>query len=630
MRGWFLVFCILFGLDVAMQAQCTSLVPNGGFEENAGFPNDDCSWALANGWTNAATSSDCNSNNGTPDYFHLQGSGALSSLPVNYFSELLPFEGEAVMGIGGNLSFLPNSREYISIALSSPLVVGNTYSLSFSMTNGVPQVGGMFTDGWGVLLSNGPVFQPVGTNGLINPVGNLFSVPGVFSSQAWETFTFDFVADQPYNQLTFGNFLSDANQTIVMYGVQDFISLAYVFVDDFSLEGASIAPPIVDLGADIELCSAPILLDATTTGALSYLWNTGSPSNSISVNNPGLYYVDVEWECGVVRDSIQVLNCTEFSVSLGSNAAVCAGESVNVNSIITGGTAPFDYSWSVVGSANASSILITPMADITIQLTTTDATGLVATDEILIAVNEFLPDINLGDDQLICPEQSVLLEFQPLGNAVYQWSNGVLGAQLLVDAPGVYAVVASSACNTVGDTITFSSGEISIPPFEKTVILCEETEEVLIGPNVSSNVAFDWADYESSAFPRAVSQDGAYNFIVDDACGTRTFEVEVTSEGCTCDVFVPNGFTPNGDGINEYFSPVFYCDILFYEFKVYNRWGDMIFHSYDPSEKWFGASNGTGYYAQDGIYNYVLNVQARTVIETVEIQSLSGQVMISR
>lgn len=425
-RNFLLAFALILQFKTNCFAQCPSLVPNGGFEENAGIPTDDCSWALANGWTNAATSSDCNSNNGTPDYFHLQGVGSLSSLPVNYFAELLPFEGNAVMGIGGNLSFLPNAREYISIGLTSPLVVGNEYALSFSMNNGVPQVGGMYTDGWGVLLSTGVVLQPVGTNGLIAPTGNLFSVPGVFTAQDWQTYSFTFIADQPYSQLTFGNFLSDANQTRIMFGVQDFVSLSYVFIDNFILEGSTSAAPTVEIGPDFELCSSPAILDATSTGALSYTWSNGSSANTLNVSSPGQYFVDVEWACGVVSDSVTVFEC------------------------------PID-----------------PPVD---------------------------------------------------------------------------------------------------PPVEPT--------------------------------------DSIQYF---------------------CDIYVPNSFSPNNDGTNDYFSPVFECEITSYEFRIFNRWGVEIFSTTNPYEKWTGvAKDNSTYAAQDGAYTWILKAQISSPSDGIIERKRMGQVTLFR
>jgi gliding motility-associated-like protein len=625
-----IVLAAFLAFSESFFAQCASFVPNGGFEENSSFPNDDCSWGLATGWTNAATSSDCNSNNGTPDYFHLQGTGALSSLPVNYFSELLPFEGEAVMGIGGNLSFLPNSREYISIALTSPLVVGTQYSLSFSMTNGIPQVGGMYADGWGVLLSTGQVLQPVGTNGPINPVGNLFSVPGVFTSQTWETFTFNFTADLPYDQLTFGNFLNDANQTTIMYGVQDFVSLAYVFVDDFSIEGAAVVEPTVDLGADLELCANSIVLDASIVEGISYDWNTGQASSSITVTNPGVYYVDVEWQCGIVSDSITITNCTVFSVDLGNDIVVCEGEPVSISSAISGGLAPYELTWSYGGYTNVANIEIFPTSDTTVAITVMDNTGAIVTDEVAISVTPFLPTINLGNDTIICPGESFTFSVVPNVYSNLQWNTGNTAAAIVVNQPGQYGVVASSICNIVGDTVVVITGQQPTPLYLSSVVRCDE-DEALIGPYNTPNAIYQWNDMANASFPREINQSGLYVFTMEDDCGTRTFEVEVSDEGCNCNFYIPNSFTPNSDAINDYFGVEYDCELLFYELSIFNRWGERVFLSSDPNAKWNGeAFDDSNYFAQDGIYNYVLKVQANTIKDADILRILSGQVALIR
>ncbi len=81
-----------------ISAQGVNLVPNGSFRNFSALPNDDCDWALAQGWTNAVTTTFCNSSIGTPDYYNLCGSGYFSALPESYFATLLPFYGAWVMG----------------------------------------------------------------------------------------------------------------------------------------------------------------------------------------------------------------------------------------------------------------------------------------------------------------------------------------------------------------------------------------------------------------------------------------------------------------------------------------------------------------------------------------------------
>ena len=75
-------------------------------------------------------------------------------------------------------------------------------------------------------------------------------------------------------------------------------------------------------------------------------------------------------------------------------------------------------------------------------------------------------------------------------------------------------------------------------------------------------------------------------------------------------VFVPNVFTPNNDGINDAFyaeqdDPTCWKR---WEMSIYNRWGDVIFHSDDPEEVWDGGYGS--YYAPDGVYAW--NIKAKT------------------
>ena len=67
---------------------------------------------------------------------------------------------------------------------------------------------------------------------------------------------------------------------------------------------------------------------------------------------------------------------------------------------------------------------------------------------------------------------------------------------------------------------------------------------------------------------------------------------------------VPNAFTPNGDGLNDVFTPVISNadQVKYYVFEVYNRWGKLIFESNKPGEGWDGKYKGK--LAQFGTYNW--------------------------
>ncbi len=69
---------------------------------------------------------------------------------------------------------------------------------------------------------------------------------------------------------------------------------------------------------------------------------------------------------------------------------------------------------------------------------------------------------------------------------------------------------------------------------------------------------------------------------------------------------VPNAFSPDGDGVNDVFSAVS-DGIEEFSMDVYNRWGEIVYHSDDVSDPWTGKHNGTN--CQQDAYAYVINAR---------------------
>ena len=75
-------------------------------------------------------------------------------------------------------------------------------------------------------------------------------------------------------------------------------------------------------------------------------------------------------------------------------------------------------------------------------------------------------------------------------------------------------------------------------------------------------------------------------------------------------VYVPNSFTPNGDGRNDIFKPKFQGSLQLYTLRIYDRWGDLVFETRDVNQGWVGDKLGSEYYVPDGVYTYVLEYEA--------------------
>ena len=117
------------------------------------------------------------------------------------------------------------------------------------------------------------------------------------------------------------------------------------------------------------------------------------------------------------------------------------------------------------------------------------------------------------------------------------------------------------------------------------------------GNSTQSNIIHPTVTYDSIGYYLitlvAWAQDGR------DCADTATLLVKINDEII---LYVPNTFTPDGDNLNDIFLPVVtagYRDGS-YEFRVFNRWGEQIFITEDPTVGWDGTYLGKP--VQDGTY----------------------------
>ncbi len=180
--------------------------------------------------------------------------------------------------------------------------------------------------------------------------------------------------------------------------------------------------------------------------------------------------------------------------------------------------------------------------------------------------HDFLPK-----DTLICRGDSVLLRDEVL-HSTLSWSDGTQAKERWVHQPGTYVASRVGNCLTKYDTITVSFKPQ--PSLEKEVPLCQaERTEVGFDLVEDGQIAL-WSDGEMGT-SRLFSSPGTYYVTTSYAGCTFQDSIHITEDGC-CDVFLPNAYSPNGDGLNDEFLPVFTCEPEFALARVYDRWGKEI------------------------------------------------------
>jgi gliding motility-associated-like protein len=96
------------------------------------------------------------------------------------------------------------------------------------------------------------------------------------------------------------------------------------------------------------------------------------------------------------------------------------------------------------------------------------------------------------------------------------------------------------------------------------------------------------------------------------------------------DYHFPNVFTPNGDGINDLFTPFLpYSGVTKVEMEIYNRWGKRVFHTKEPDILWDGTDETTKYPSSDGVYYYGCKLYVNTLMGEI-YYLLNGSITLIR
>jgi len=225
------------GFDLSVPAQ--NLVTNGNFETYTQLPNYYAQSCYATGWNSPSGSCNLIVGQGSPDYYHLWGSSGAQP-PNTWWADVMPYAGNAMEGFAGYYNSSGTSyREYIQYQLSSPMIPGTVYEVSYFLTNGITSIHGYGCNHIGAYFSTTPITQ---AGGAPIPVVPHVEDPGVFFSNTWQKKTFTFIATAPYTFVTIGNFYNNANTTIVQFVFPSTLVAAYYYIDDVIVQAVSPLP----------------------------------------------------------------------------------------------------------------------------------------------------------------------------------------------------------------------------------------------------------------------------------------------------------------------------------------------------------------------------------------------------
>ena len=379
-------------------------------------------------------------------------------------------------------------------------------------------------------------------------------------------------------------------------------------------------PPVVNAGLDTAICIGEDMLLAATGDAILYLWNNGVIDGEVftpSVTNEYVVIGTAANGC-VESDTIEVVvNTLPVITAFASDDFICDGETT-----LLWGEGADTYVWdqSVIDSVG-----FVPSETATYSVVGFDINGCTDTTTIEVIVNPlpnvlFSTDITYGGCIPFEPTFTDLTVGPASGSVMWYFGDENSSSQMgnvinIYDSYGCYDVTLVST-TTEGCTDSLTQQDFVCVNEINAEFQPDVYEQSVVNPifeftNSSTNAtSFEWffGDGAESDFVNTTHFYDSYgNYLVtlvastEDGCTDTAYAAITVIDEVL--FYVPNSFTPNGDGQNDSFIPVLtagYDRSQGYEFNIFNRWGELVFSSVSPGEGWDGTFNNQ--MVQNGAY----------------------------
>ena len=395
-----------------------------------------------------------------------------------------------------------------------------------------------------------------------------------------------------------------------------------LFIDDVSdlnleVEGAEVSCP----GDQIELTT-------TVTGGgepYTYLWSTGetTPSIFVSPMSTETYTVSVTDDClnstVTANYTVDVPVIEPIIINTSDDIVeICPYLPTDLFANATGGIGNLSYQWTssqgeVLGQNTTQNVI--PSTTTTYYVEVTDECGLSAIEDVLYTITSppLLVDISPGIE--ICPGDSTLITTSVTGgygDYFYLWPHsGETTPDVWVNPYPTtsYTVIVSDECQTftVEATTTISVVQ-PVADFQVSSHTIFDDLPITFQNLTTGGYSYEW-DFGDGNNSTLVHPNNTY-----DDPGIYYVTLIATNEiGCKDTIqkpikiyeayyiYVPNTFTPDGDRLNRVFSASVY-GISSLGVKIFNRWGEVVFSSNEPTFEWDGTYQGV--MSPDGTYTY--------------------------
>ncbi len=375
----------------------------------------------------------------------------------------------------------------------------------------------------------------------------------------------------------------------------------------------------------------------SASGANTYAWSPAATLNSSTGAQvtatplvPTTYTVIGTDGNGCSNFStVTVAQNTPLNLVCSPSVTICKGSSVKLSAIPQGGGSVYNYNWQP-SNLNTQVISVSPTSAVTYTVTLTDNCGSSpATATVSVFVNA-VPVVSFtADDTMGCAPLCVAFTNTTPNTLSAAWNFGDGNTSTnnnpsnCYNTAGSYSISLMVTDNNGCSNNLTKNNYVVVYPSPTAAFVSNPGSTTILNPTISfkdlsvQNITeWQWSFGDGSG---SVSNEQNPIFTYEIP-GTYSVKLTVTNEfGCKSDaedvvlikkdyaLYMPNTFTPNGDSKNDIFLPA-NIGVDRFKFLIFDRWGDVVFQTEDPSIGWDGKVNGGSSIAQQDVYVWKLTV----------------------
>ncbi len=340
------------------------------------------------------------------------------------------------------------------------------------------------------------------------------------------------------------------------------------------------------------------------------------------------YWIEDDGAFCYLIDSVQMLLTDAIEVAFTHTDAICYTYcDGTAQAIVTGGNGLDNYTYAWSAGANSATTSAAGLCAGNYTITVTDENGCTGSGQVTIGQPVLLEIDALAMDPVTCSGDCDGAVMVTDAEAVeYSYDDGatwVASATLADACEAVYAIRIRDAAGCVG----VGSIEVTGPPpvvadFGWNPIPADVNDPRIWFGNLSTGSQTYWWDIAGLAtstefepfFEFTNKEPGQYNVCLvafnQNLCADTICKLVTIDD--VLFAYVPNSFSPDGDGINELWGMSVNIDVITtFDLKVFDRWGQVVFASDKPREWWNGAANNSGEILKSDVYVYRIAYEIR-------------------